>query len=113
MKYLLEGKILSSLLAHPIPIYAGVILLRIWIALLHNVIAGRARKKGAQTATKAEGTSPAQDAQNREDAPKLWPVFCHWEMWFILVVVFGFFILRDVALVTLKWDFLGDLAQYW
>ena len=105
VKYLLEGKILYSLLAHPIPVYAGVILLRIWTALLHNVIVGRTSKR--------ENMKTASKGGVAQTAPKLWPVFCHWEMWFILVVVFGFFILRDVALVTLKCDFLGDLAQHW
>lgn len=99
IKYLLQGKVFHSLLAHPVPVYALVVLVRIWVALGHNLLVGR----------KMTGQGVAASSS----AGKIWPVFCHWEMWFILVVVFGFFILRDVLLVTLKWDFLGDLAQFW
>ena len=99
VKYLLQGKVFHSLLAHPVPVYVMVILVRIWIALGHNLIVGR--------------EMVVEDKNRTSSERKIWPVFCHWEMWFILIVVFGFFILRDVALVIFKWDFLGDLAQFW
>ena len=40
-------------------------------------------------------------------------VMYQWEMWGILVVIAGFFILRNVLLVVFGVDYLGDLASYW
>ena len=91
MKYLLEFDLVRSFLANPVPIYTGLLLFRIWAALLHNVACCR----------------------GEASASKRWKLFYQWEMWGILVVVVGFFILRNLALVLFKWDFLGDMAWYW
>ena len=88
LKYLLEGHIVDSFLANPIPIYAIVLLLRIWTALLHNIV---------------------HSAFSKDE----WKILYQREMWGILVVVIGVFVLRNLALVFLKWDFLGDMAGYW
>ena len=117
VKHLLHFDLVRSFLSHPIPIYAGILLLRIWVALLHNALFCR----------QPSGTSPApgsdqvleESAGNKEATGKLggtpgrWKLFYQWEMWTILVVVIGFFILRNVALVVFKWDYLGDMAAYW
>ena len=86
IQYLLHGKILSSLLSNPIPINTAVLVLRIWSALGHNVLFPKKKE---------------------------WKIMHQWEMWGILVVVIGFFVLRNLALVFFGWDFTGDLAQYW
>ena len=90
VKHLLHFDLVRSFLSHPIPIYAGILLLRIWVALLHNALFCR------QPSGKSH-----------------WKLFYQWEMWTILVVVIGFFILRNVALVVFKCDYLGDMAAYW
>lgn len=90
VKHLLHFDLVRSFLSHPVPIYAGILLLRIWVALLHNALFCR----------QPSGTNH-------------WKLFYQWEMWTILVVVIGFFILRNVALVVFKWDYLGDMAAYW
>ena len=91
VKYLLQFDPIRSFLANPIPLYTAILLLRIWVALLHNVICCK------------------EDASEA----KRWKLLYQWEMWGILVVVIGFFFLRNLALVLLKWDFLGDMAGYW
>jgi len=88
--YLLKGDLLRSLLANPIPVYSGILVLRIWIALLHNVVILKFQKEG-----------------------KKWTILHQWEMWGILIVIGGAFILRNLALVLLHLDFLGDLKMYW
>ena len=90
---LVNFDILGSLIANPLPIYAACLLLRIWGALLHNVLAFRSKEGSAKT--------------------KLWPVLCTWEMWGILVVIVGWFILRNILLAVFKIDLLGDMQSYW
>ena len=91
VKHLLDLEVIPSLLSNPIPIYAIALVIRIWIALLHNVFCCR----------------------EEASSVKRWKLFYQWEMWTILVVVIGFFILRNVALAAFGWDYLGDMAGYW
>ena len=86
-----QGEFLSSLLSNPIPVYATVLFARIYVAIIHNTIGKNISKSKS----------------------KKWPVMCRWEMWGILVVVIGFFVFRNLALVFLKWDFLGNMKEFW
>ena len=88
---LLRLDILGSLIANPIPLYAGILLVHTWISLLHNIIVSR----------------PGNPS------PKLWDILKTWEMWGILVVVIGNFILRNILLVAFNIDLLGDVGSYW
>lgn len=89
VRYFLKGDMLSSFLSNAIPVYTAIVLLRIWVALFHNTVMEKIRKG------------------------KKWTLFYRWEMWGILIVVAGYFILRNVFLVLFGWDFLGDMAAYW
>ena len=91
LKSYLQGDFIASVLANPIPVYTTILVARIWIALFHNTVLRRLRKH------------PAAD----------WRVMYQWEMWMILVVVIGFFVLRNLALVFLHWDYLGNLRDFW
>ncbi len=104
VKSLLEGHLIDSLLANPIPLYSIALILRVWVALAHNVVWQRFRERG-----NPQEQQPARAKPNRTS----WRIMYQWEMWGILVVVAGFFVLRNLALVLLKWDSLGDLVQFW
>lgn len=91
VKAILRGDVIGSVLSNPIPVYTAILVMRIWIALFHNTVWMHFRKKES----------------------KMWRVMYQWEMWGILVVVVGFFVLRDLALVLLHWDYLGYMVQYW
>ena len=84
---LLAGDIADSFLSNPLPIYALVMLIRIWIPLLHNVVT--------------------------KDETRVWKVLANWEAWGILVVVFGLFIVRNIVLVFFHVDYLGDMISFW
>ena len=84
---LITGDILRSVMSNPIPVYALVMLLRMWIPLLHNVI------------TKAE--------------TRIWTVLHAWEAWGVLVVVFGLFLGRNLLLVFGHYDYLGNMISFW
>lgn len=88
IKSLIAGDLLNSALSNVIPLYFIMLTLRIWIALLHNVITHK---------TKA----------------KMWKFLHEWEAWGILIVVIGQFIIRNLLLVTLGIDYLNDLKQFW
>lgn len=117
VKHLLHFDLIRSFLSHPVPIYAGIILLRIWVALLHNALfyrwpSGTGSENGANQTQKV-GDMTQENVEKMRGTPRSWKLFYQWEMWTILVVVIGFFILRNVALVVFKWDYLGDMAAYW
>lgn len=78
---LVRGDILDSILSNPIPVYALVLLLRMWAALLYNTAIGKGKEIR---------------------------VLYDWEAWGILAVVLGHFILRNVLLVLFQIDYLGD-----
>ena len=78
---LVRGDIIDSILSNPIPVYALVLLLRMWAALLYNTV----RSKGKKIR-----------------------VLYDWEAWGILAVVLGHFILRNILLVLFHIDYLGD-----
>lgn len=107
VKYLLEFDLVRSFLANPVPIYTAILLLRIWTALLHNVICCREPHRASMQAQEKNADERATGG------PRRWRLLYQWEMWGILVVVVGFFVLRNLALVLFKWDFLGDMAGYW
>ena len=75
VKHLLHFDLVRSFLSHPIPIYAGILLLRIWVALLHNALFCR----------QPSGTNPApgsdqireEGAGNKEAAGKLGAAIRH------------------------------------
>lgn len=90
VKYFLTGDMLSSFLSNAIPIYTAILLLRIWAALFHNTVVEKFRP-----------------------GKKKWKLFYQWEMWTILVVVVGYFVLRNIFLMCFGWDFLGDMAAFW
>ena len=87
MQALLEGDVVRSVLSNPLPVYALVMLLRVWAALLHNVVT--------------------------RDGTRMWKVLADWEAWGILVMVFGLFIVRNIILVFGHYDYLGDMISYW
>ena len=88
LKLFVQGHFIKSLLSNPIPVYTAVLVIRIWTALLINGFTNKGKEKPVK-------------------------VMYQWEMWGILVVIAGFFILRNVLLVVFGVDYLGDLASYW
>ncbi|MBO4686997.1 MAG: DUF2752 domain-containing protein [Clostridiales bacterium] len=107
VKYLLQFDPIRSFLANPIPLYTAILLLRIWVAFLHNVVCCRELHRSTADVQKQENGDMMTGSSRR------WKLLYQWEMWGILVVVIGFFIIRNLALVLFKWDFLGDMAGYW
>ena len=107
VKHLLDLEVIPSLLSNPIPVYAIALVIRIWVAMLHNAVSSALRKnQGVKQGTELH------DGQKGAE-PKKWRLLYQWEMWAILVVVIGFFVLRNVALAAFGWDYLGDMAGYW
>ena len=85
---LLHGHVITSFMQNPVPVYAILLFLRIWIALFHNTFFCKIQSK-------------------------LWIVLYSWEAWGILFVVVGNFIIRNLLLVFFGWDYLGDMTQYY
>ena len=82
---LLDGHIVRSFLSNPVPVYAIVLLLRMWVALLHNTFLIK-------------------------EESQVWRVLYNAEAWGILVVVVGTFVIRDLLLVFFHIDYLGDMT---
>lgn len=81
---LLEGDVIASVLSNPFPVYIILLLLRMWGALLYNTFLSRNGKEVT--------------------------VLYEWEAWGILVVVLGFFIVRNLLLIFFGIDYLGDMT---
>ncbi|MBR2524594.1 MAG: DUF2752 domain-containing protein [Clostridiales bacterium] len=87
LKLLASGRIISSLLSNPIPLYAAGIVMRIWITLIINNFFRKNKTK--------------------------FSAFTVPEIWAIPAVIFLFFVLRNVFLVSFGIDYLGDLSSFW
>ncbi|MCR5598186.1 MAG: DUF2752 domain-containing protein [Lachnospiraceae bacterium] len=87
VNYLLEGRVVESLLANPVPVCCIPVVFRVWGALLYNCISGYKKK--------------------------LVTVFSVQEIWVVLVAYIGYGIIRNLMLIFLHIDYLGDLVEYW
>ncbi len=87
VNYLLQGKVVESLLANPAPVCSIPLILRVWGALLYNCIYGYRKK--------------------------LVSVFSVPEIWCTFAAYIGYGVIRDFLLVFFHTDYLGDLAGYW
>lgn len=44
---------------------------------------------------------------------KVYASFCEWSLWFVLIVLLGNFIIRNILLVCFHVDYIGDMISYW
>ncbi len=87
INYLLEGKVVESVLANPVPVCAIPVMFRVWGALLYNSVYGYKKK--------------------------LFLIFSNPEIWGVFAAFILYGIVRNVLLVAFHIDYLGDLAGYW
>lgn len=85
MLALFDFDVVRSFLSNPMPVYAVILCVRMWVALLHNTLLIK-------------------------EESRVWRVLYNWEAWGILVVIVGNFILRNVLLVLFHLDYLGDMT---
>lgn len=87
VRFLLEGKIVSSFMAHPIVLYLLYIYVQCLCMSIYDVFIDKS------------GTWHVK-------------VFM-WQIWGILVVVLGTFIVRNLLMIMFGYDFLGECVAFW
>lgn len=87
VRYLIEGDLIRSFLAHPIILYLLILYIQAFCISIYTVFIKKDMKLRYYVKI--------------------------WQLWTLLGVVLGNFIFRNLVLVIWGLDFLGDCAPYW
>lgn len=87
VRYLMRGDVLRSFMAHPLIIYLLILYVQSLCVSVYTIFIKK-------------------DMQVRY-------YVCIWELWLMLGIVVGVFVIRNLLLIIWGYDFLGECAPFW